>query len=45
MVGPDEQTICTADYIVDMGPGAGIHGNVVAQGKLKDILKPQIFNI
>lgn len=39
VVEHDEQTIKTADYIVDMGPGAGIHGGrVVAQGALDDIL-------
>ncbi|MDF1567981.1 MAG: excinuclease ABC subunit UvrA [Spirochaetaceae bacterium] len=39
VVEHDEQTIRTADHIVDMGPGAGVHGGcVVAQGELKDIL-------
>ena len=39
VVEHDDQTIRTADYIVDMGPGAGINGGkVVAQGSLKDIL-------
>ena len=39
VVEHDEQTIRTADYIVDMGPGAGVHGGrVVAQGSLKSIL-------
>ncbi len=39
VVEHDEQTIKTADHIVDMGPGAGIHGGrVVAQGTLEDIL-------
>ncbi len=34
----DEETILEADWIVDIGPGAGIHGgNVVAQGTPKDI--------
>jgi excinuclease ABC subunit A len=34
----DEATIRCADHIVDMGPGAGIHGGeVVAQGPCKDI--------
>ena len=38
VVEHDEETIRSADYIVDIGPGAGIHGGeVVAQGKLKDI--------
>jgi len=39
VVEHDEDAICLADYIIDMGPGAGVHGGeVVAQGKLKDIL-------
>jgi excinuclease ABC subunit A len=33
VVEHDEQTLRTADYIVDLGPGAGVHGGkVVAQG-------------
>jgi excinuclease ABC subunit A len=39
VVEHDEQTLRTADHIVDMGPGAGINGgHVVASGTLKDIL-------
>ena len=39
IVEHDEQTILTADYIVDMGPAAGVHGGrVVAQGSLDTIL-------
>ncbi|MBW6187633.1 excinuclease ABC subunit UvrA, partial [Pseudomonas aeruginosa] len=39
VVEHDEQTLRTADYIVDVGPGAGIHGGeIVAQGTLADIL-------
>jgi excinuclease ABC subunit A len=39
VVEHDEDAIRTADYIVDMGPGAGVHGgNVVARGSLADIL-------
>jgi excinuclease ABC subunit A len=39
VVEHDEQTIRTADYIVDMGPGSGIHGGeVIAQGTLDQIL-------
>ncbi len=39
VVEHDEDAIRTADYIVDMGPGAGVHGgHVVAQGTLDDIL-------
>ncbi len=40
VVEHDEDAIKTADYIVDLGPGAGVHGGeVVAQGTLKQILK------
>lgn len=39
VVEHDEDAIRVADYLVDIGPGAGVHGGeVVAQGKLKDIL-------
>ena len=39
VVEHDEDAIRTADYIVDMGPGAGVHGGaVVAEGTLSDIL-------
>lgn len=39
VVEHDEDTIRTADYIVDIGPYAGTHGGeVVAQGTLKDIM-------
>ena len=42
VVEHDEDTIRTADYIVDIGPKAGEHGGeVVAQGTLKDILKSE----
>ncbi|OGQ66296.1 MAG: excinuclease ABC subunit A [Deltaproteobacteria bacterium RIFCSPLOWO2_12_FULL_50_11] len=38
IVEHDEETIRASDYIVDMGPGAGIHGGeVVAQGTPKEI--------
>lgn len=40
VVEHDEDAIRAADHIVDLGPGAGVHGGeVVAQGSLKDILK------
>jgi len=40
VVEHDEETIRTADWIVDIGPGAGEHGGeVVAQGTIDDILK------
>ncbi|MDR2733996.1 MAG: excinuclease ABC subunit UvrA [Spirochaetota bacterium] len=39
VVEHDEQTIRQADYLIDLGPGAGEHGgHVVFQGKPKDIL-------
>jgi excinuclease ABC subunit A len=39
VVEHDEEAIRTADHIVDMGPGAGVHGGrVVAQGPLATIL-------
>ncbi|MFH0818787.1 MAG: excinuclease ABC subunit UvrA [Patescibacteria group bacterium] len=40
VVEHDELTINEADYLVDLGPGAGEHGGlVVAQGEIKDLLK------
>jgi excinuclease ABC subunit A len=39
VVEHDEDTIRAADWILDIGPGAGVHGgHVVAQGTLKDIM-------
>ena len=39
VVEHDEDTMRECDYIVDIGPGAGIHGgNIVAQGTLEEIL-------
>ncbi|MBM3862081.1 MAG: excinuclease ABC subunit UvrA [Verrucomicrobia bacterium] len=39
IVEHDEDTIRAADHIVDLGPGAGIHGGeIIAQGTLADIL-------
>ena len=39
VVEHDEDTMLAADYIVDIGPGAGIHGgNVVAKGSVNDII-------
>ena len=38
VVEHDEETMRTADYVVDIGPGAGINGGrVVAQGSVEDI--------
>ena len=40
VVEHDEDMMRAADYIVDMGPGAGrLGGHVVFQGKFKDMLK------
>ncbi len=40
VVEHDDDTIRNADYIVDLGPGAGIHGGeLVATGTLQEILK------
>jgi excinuclease ABC subunit A len=40
VVEHDEDTIRAADYIVDLGPGAGLHGgHVVAAGPLQAILE------
>ncbi len=40
VVEHDEDTMRTADYLIDLGPGAGIHGGkIVAQGTPKDVLK------
>ena len=39
VVEHDEETIRNADYIVDMGPGAGVHGgHVVAEGPPEEIM-------
>jgi excinuclease ABC subunit A len=40
VVEHDEETIRTADYVVDLGPGAGEHGgHVIFQGTPLDLLK------
>lgn len=40
VVEHDEDTMREADWIVDMGPGAGVHGGeLVAEGTLEDILE------
>ncbi len=36
----DEETMLESDYILDMGPGAGVHGGeIVAKGTPKEIMK------
>ena len=40
VVEHDEQTLRTADYIVDLGPGAGVHGGkIVGQGTPLELMK------
>jgi excinuclease ABC subunit A len=40
VVEHDEQTMRRADYIIDLGPGAGMHGGeLVASGTLSDLLR------
>ncbi|NIA06736.1 MAG: excinuclease ABC subunit UvrA [Actinobacteria bacterium] len=40
IVEHDEETIRSADHIIDVGPGAGAHGGwIVAQGDLETVLK------
>ncbi|MFA6133939.1 MAG: excinuclease ABC subunit UvrA [Phycisphaerae bacterium] len=40
VVEHDEETIRSADYVIDMGPGAGRHGGkVVAEGTVEDICR------
>lgn len=42
VVEHDDETIRAADYIVDIGPKAGVHGGeVVAEGTLEDIMKSE----
>ncbi len=39
IVEHDEMTLRAADYIVDLGPGAGVHGGyVIARGTLEEIM-------
>jgi excinuclease ABC subunit A len=40
VVEHDRETMLEADYIIDMGPGAGIHGGyVVAQGTPREVMR------
>jgi excinuclease ABC subunit A len=42
VVEHDEETIRTADYVVDLGPGAGEHGgHVIFQGTPRDLLEDE----
>ncbi|MDR3275295.1 MAG: excinuclease ABC subunit UvrA [Endomicrobium sp.] len=40
VVEHDEDTMKMADHIIDLGPGAGVHGgHIVAEGNVKEIVK------
>lgn len=40
VVEHDEEAILAADYLIDIGPGAGVHGGeIVAQGTPSDVMK------
>ncbi len=40
VVEHDEDAIRAADFVIDIGPGAGVHGGeIIAQGTVDDILK------
>lgn len=42
VVEHDEDTMMAADYIIDIGPGAGIHGGqIIAQGTPKEIMEDE----
>src|SRR4029078_12571552 len=39
VVEHDEDAIRTADHVLDIGPGAGIHGGeIIAQGQVPDLI-------
>ncbi len=40
VVEHDEQTLLTSDYLIDVGPGAGVHGGkIVASGTPSEVMK------
>ena len=42
VVEHDEDAIRAADFVLDIGPGAGVHGGeIVAQGTIDDIMKSE----
>ena len=42
VVEHDEEVMRNSDWIIDLGPGAGVHGgNVVFEGTIKEILKSE----
>ena len=45
VVEHDEETILASDYLVDIGPGAGVHGGkIVTHGKMPEILDDKKSN-
>ena len=45
VVEHDEETIRTADYVIDLGPGAGEHGgHVIFQGTPGDLMKDRVVD-
>lgn len=43
IVEHDEETICNADYVIELGPGAGVHGGeVVFQGTPAQLKKSSV---
>jgi len=43
VVEHDEDTMYAADHIIDVGPGAGIHGGyIIAEGTIDEILKSEL---
>ena len=39
VVEHDRDAICTADYVVDIGPGAGVYGGeIIAQGTPSEVM-------
>ncbi|MBI2209002.1 MAG: excinuclease ABC subunit UvrA, partial [Deltaproteobacteria bacterium] len=42
IVEHDRDTILAADHVIDMGPGAGVHGGaVVAEGRPQDVMREE----
>jgi len=42
VVEHDEETILAADHVIDVGPGAGIHGGyIIAQGTPKEVMETE----
>ncbi|WP_448213654.1 excinuclease ABC subunit UvrA [Colwellia sp. MEBiC06753] len=42
VVEHDEDAIREADHVIDIGPGAGVHGGeIIAEGTIKDIIKSE----